>query len=91
MKLNPALFHKIVEKVEKPDIDLFTTRIDKHLDRCVLTSRNQGKWLSMPFLLPGTTMFSAKCSTFQSCRLNISYDLQKTNAVIASPDWSTQY
>ena len=30
----------------------------------------------MPSLLPGTTMIST-CSTFQSCRLNISDDLQR--------------
>ena len=34
-KLNPALFQKIVEKFGKPDIDLFATRINKQLDRCV--------------------------------------------------------
>ena len=28
-KLNPAIFHKIVEKFGKPDIYLFTTRINK--------------------------------------------------------------
>ena len=32
-KFNPALFHKIVEKFGKPDIDLFATRINKQLDR----------------------------------------------------------
>ena len=30
----------------------------------------------MPSLLPGTTMIST-CSTFQSCRLNVSDDLQR--------------
>ena len=34
-KLNHALFHKIAEKFGKPDIDLFTTRINKQLDRYV--------------------------------------------------------
>ena len=34
-KLNPALFQKIVEKLGKPDIDLFATRINKQLDRYV--------------------------------------------------------
>ena len=33
--LNPALFHKIVEKIGKADIYLFTTRINKQLDRYV--------------------------------------------------------
>ena len=40
-KLDPALFHKIVENFGKPDIDLFTTTINKQLDRCVLTSRTR--------------------------------------------------
>ena len=31
-KLNPAFFHKVVEKFGKPDIYLFTTRINKQLD-----------------------------------------------------------
>ena len=35
LKLNPALFHEIVEKFGKPDIDLFATRINKQLDRYV--------------------------------------------------------
>ena len=43
---------------------------------CVLASGNQRQWLSMPFLLPGTTMIST-CSTFQTCRLNISDDLHR--------------
>ena len=34
-KLNPGLFHKIVEKFGKPDIHLFATRINKQLDRYV--------------------------------------------------------
>ena len=34
-KLNPALFHKIVEKFGKPDIDLFATRISSQLERYV--------------------------------------------------------
>ena len=34
-KLNPALFHKIVEKFGKADIYLFATRINKQLDRYV--------------------------------------------------------
>ena len=34
-KLNHALFHKIAEKFGKPDIYLFTTRINKQLDRYV--------------------------------------------------------
>ena len=34
-KTNPALFHKIVKKFEKPDTDLFATRINKQLDRYV--------------------------------------------------------
>ena len=75
-KLNPALFHKIVEKFGKLDIYHFTTRINKELDRySALASRNQRQWLEVPSLLPGTTMIST-CSTFQSCRLNISDDLQ---------------
>ena len=41
-----------------------------------MASRNQRQWLSVPSLLPGTTMIST-CSTFQSCRLNISDDLQR--------------
>ena len=41
-----------------------------------MASRNQRQWLSVPSLLPGTTMIST-CSTFQSCRLNISGDLQR--------------
>ena len=40
-KFNLALFHKIVEKFGKPDIDLFATRINKQLDRCVLASRTR--------------------------------------------------
>ena len=33
-KLNPALFQKIAEKFGKPDIYLFATRINKHIDMC---------------------------------------------------------
>ena len=32
-KLNPVLFHKIVEKFGKPDIYLFATRINRQLER----------------------------------------------------------
>ena len=41
-----------------------------------MASENQKQLLSMPSLLTGTTMIST-CSTFQSCRLNISDDLQR--------------
>ena len=41
-----------------------------------MASGNQRQWLSMPSLLHGITMIST-CSTFQSCRLNISDDLQR--------------
>ena len=41
-----------------------------------MTSGNQRQWLSMPSPLPGTKMIST-CSTFQSCRLNISDSLQR--------------
>ena len=34
-KPNHALFHKVIEKFGKPDIDLFATRINKQLDRYV--------------------------------------------------------
>ena len=60
-KLNPALFHKIVEKFGKPDIDLFATRINKQLDRYVAMVRGNDRyrqWLSMPSLLPETTIIS---------------------------------
>ena len=42
-KLNLALLYKIVEKIRKPDIDLFATRTNKQLDRYVLASRTRGK------------------------------------------------
>ena len=41
-KLSPALFHTIVEKFGKPDIYLFTTRINKQLKRYVLASKTRG-------------------------------------------------
>ena len=41
-----------------------------------MASRNQRQWLSMPSLLSATTMIST-CSTFQSCKLNISDNLQR--------------
>ena len=91
-KLSPVLFHKTVEKFGKPDIDIFTTRINKHLDRYVswhpepeamainafsLSWNNNYFYMFPPFSLVGRVL------------ANINRD--KTNAVIVVPDWSTQY
>ena len=60
-----------------------------------MASRNQRQWLSVPSLLPGTTMIST-CSTFQSCRLNISDDLQRQDKCsdsctrLVNPYWYLQ-
>ena len=91
-KLISSLFHKIVEKFGKPDIDFFATRINKELDRYVswhpelqtmaisafsLTWNNNYDYMFPPFSFIGQVL--AKIHR------------DKTNAVIVVPDWSTQY
>ena len=91
-KLNPALFHKIVEKFGKPDIDLFASRNNKQLDRYVfwhpepeaiainassLTWNNNYFYMFPPFSLVG--------------RVLAKIHRNKTISVIVVPDWSTQY
>ena len=91
-KLNLVLFHNIVTKFGKPDIDLFATRINKQLDRYVswhpeleamainafsLTWNNNYFHMFPPFSLVG--------------RVLAKIHRDKTNAVIVVPDWSTQY
>ena len=64
-------FIKLLKNLENQTyIILLLELIYKQLDRY------KRQWLSMPSLLPGATMIST-CSTFQSCRLNISDDLQR--------------
>ena len=41
-KFNLTFFHKIVQKFGKPNIDLFSTRINKQPDRFVLASMTRG-------------------------------------------------
>ena len=91
-KLNPALFQKIAEKFGKPDIYLFATRINKHVDRYVfwhlepkamainafcLTWNNNYFYMFPPFSLVGQVL--AKIHR------------DKANAGIVIPDCSTQY
>ena len=52
-KLNPALFHKIVEKFGKPVIYPFTTKINKQLDRYMswhLETRGNGYQCLLSYL-----------------------------------------
>ena len=64
-------FIKLLKNLENQTyILLLLELIYKQLDRY------KRQWLSMPSLLPGATMIPT-CSTFQSCRLNISDDLQR--------------
>ena len=58
-KLNPTLFHKIVEKFGKPDKDLFATRIDKHLDSYL-------SWHPEPEAM-AINVFSLTCSNNYFC------------------------
>ena len=60
METKSCFFHETVEKFGKSDIELFATRIEKQLDMS-LDIQNQRQWLSMPCLLPGTTIIST-CS-----------------------------
>ena len=41
-KLHPELFHKIVDKLGKPSIDLFESRINSLVKACALASRIKG-------------------------------------------------
>ena len=91
-KLNPELFHKIVDKFGKPDIDLSASRINRQLKKYVpwhpepeamavnafsLTWNNNYFYMLPPFSLVDRVLAKVK--------------RVKTKAVIVVPDWSTQY
>ena len=75
-KLNSALFNKIVEKFGKPGIYFFTTRINKQLDRSQ-NPENRGNGYQCLLSYLEQQGFLHVSYTFQSCRLNISDDLQR--------------
>ena len=41
-KFHPELFHKIVDKIRKPGIDLFASKINSLVKVCALASRIKG-------------------------------------------------
>ena len=88
-KLNPALFHKIVEKFGKPDIDLFPTRINKQLDRYVSWHPEPEAMAINAFSLTWNNTMFPPFSLVGQVLVKIYKD--KTNVVIVVPDWSTQY
>ena len=61
---------------------------------CVLASRNQKQWLSMPSVLPGTAIIY-NVPPCGPCRLNISDDLQRQDKCVSctrlvNPYWHLQ-
>ena len=91
-KLNPALFNKIVENFGKPDIDLFATRINNHLDRYVSWHPEPQAMVIIAFSLTWNNNYFYKFPPFSLVgRVLGKIHRDKTNAVIVLPDWSTQY
>ena len=91
-KIHPLIFHKVFDKVGKPAIVLFTSRINRQVKRYVswhpeweamivnvisLTWNNNYFYMFLPFSLVGWVL--AKVSR------------DKTETAIVVSDWSTQY
>ena len=85
-------FIKFVEKCGTPGIDLFTTRINKQVDRYVSCHPEPGAMAINAFSLTWNNnyfyMFPPFCLVG---RVLAKIHRDKTNAVIVVPDWSTKY
>ena len=84
------ILHKIVEKFVKPDIYLFTTRINKQLDRYVSwhpETRGNGYQCLLSYLEQQWFLHVPPFSLVGWILVTIYRD--KANAMMAVPDWST--
>ena len=90
--LNPDLFHKIVEKFGKPDIDLFATRINKQLDRYVSWHPEPEAMAVNDFSLTWNNNYFSMFPSFSLVgRVLVKIHRDKSNAATVVPDWPTQY
>ena len=85
-------FNKIVEKFGKLDIDPFAFRINKHLDRYVFWHPEPEAMAINAFFLTWNNNYFYVFSPFSFVgRVLAKIYRDKTNSVMAIPDWSTRY
>ena len=90
-KLHPELFHKIVDEFEKPDIDLFASRIRRQLKRYVSWYPEPEVMAFNAFSLTWNNNYFYMFPLFSlEGRVLAKVNRDKTEAVIVVPDWSTQ-
>ena len=89
-------FTKLLKNLEKQTyISLLLELISNWVDMCLGIRKPEAVAINAFSLSPGTTMIST-CSTYQSCRLNISDDLQRQDKCsdsctrLVNPYWYLQ-
>ena len=87
------LFHKIVDKFGKPDIDLLASRINRQLKRYMSWHPEPEVMAVNTFSLTWNNNFFYMFLPFHSLvgQALAKVNRGKTKAVIVVPDWSTQY
>ena len=91
-QLNPSLFKKIVDKFGKPDIDLFASKINKHINKHVSWHPDPDAFAVNAFSMVWQGAYFYIFPPFSIIGQVISkIKRDKMDAVLVVPDWPTQY
>ena len=91
-QLNPDIFKKIVGKFGQPDIDLFASRINKHIDKYVSWHPDPDAVAVNAFSMVWHDAYFYIFPPFSIIGQVISkIKRDRTDAVLVVPDWPTQY
>ena len=91
-KLHPELFQNIVDKFGKPDIDLFSCRINRNLKRYVFWHPEPKAMAVNAFPLTWSNNYFHMFPPFSLVgRVLAKVNRDKTEAVVVVPNWSNQY